>query len=169
MTVLYPGSFDPFTLGHLAIVKHARAIFDDVVIGVGLNEGKNVSFSVEERMKMIRESVEALGADVARGVRVVAFSGLVTHFMKQEGIRTLVRGLRDTNDFLYESKMAKTNNSLYPEMETAFLYTTDQYAHISSTLVKEIAAFSGDLTHLLPAAVIPYVTARFRNERGERS
>jgi pantetheine-phosphate adenylyltransferase len=144
---VYPGSFDPMHNGHLDIIERCRPLFDEVVVAVLRNEGKQPLFSVGERIESIREMV---GGDV----RVESFSGLLVDFMDRVGARAVVRGLRAVSDFEYEFQMALMNRRLNPRVETVFMMPKEDYTYLSSRLVKEVFALGGNLTGLVPEPVI---------------
>jgi pantetheine-phosphate adenylyltransferase len=152
---VYPGSFDPMHNGHLDIIERCRPLFDEVVVAVLRNEGKQPLFTVEERIESIREMV---GADV----RVESFSGLLVDFMDRVGARAVVRGLRAVSDFEYEFQMALMNRRLNPRVETVFMMPREDYTYLSSRLVKEVFALGGNLTGLVPEAVIARLRKRLR-------
>lgn len=155
-----PGSFDPVTNGHLDIIARAATLFDEVVVATGVNVSKSRLFGPEERMEMLREAVA--GFD---NVRVEGFSGLLTTFCQEQGIHAIVKGLRAVSDFDYELQMAQMNASLAPEVETVFVPTSPEYSFLASSLVKEVAAFGGDVSALLPGFVLERLRARLA-ERG---
>jgi len=144
---VYPGSFDPMHNGHLDIIERCRPLFDEVVVAVLRNEGKQPLFSVEERIESIREMVTG-------EVRVESFSGLLVDFMDQVGARAVVRGLRAVSDFEYEFQMALMNRRLNPRVETLFMMPREDYTYLSSRLVKEVFSLGGDLTGLVPEPVL---------------
>lgn len=152
-TAVYPGSFDPVTMGHLDIVERTSQIFDKVIIGVLNNRAKSPLFSVEERVNMLKE----VTADFPN-VEVQSFAGLLIDFVRKNEAQIIVRGLRAITDFEYELQMAQTNRVMAPEVDTLFLTTNLRYSYLSSSIVKEIAAGGGDIS----AFVHPYVAERMR-------
>ena len=151
---VYPGSFDPITFGHLDIIGRATLIFDRVVVGVLVNPKKSSAMDPEARAAVVREAiVEALG-DRAGQVQVVTFDGLTVDFAKRQGAGHIVRGLRAISDFESEMQMAHTNRKLAPEIDTVFFMTALEHAYLSSSLVREIAAFGGDVRGMVPPAVV---------------
>ena len=145
---IYPGSFDPLTLGHLDMIKRSAKIVDELVIGVLNNSAKNSLFSLDERVSMIKEMTESMP-----NVTVASFDGLLVDYMKEINATIIVRGLRAVTDFEYELQMAQTNNKLSPELETVFLTTSLEYSYLSSTIVKEVAAFGGDISQFVPETI----------------
>jgi pantetheine-phosphate adenylyltransferase len=149
---VYPGTFDPFTLGHLDIVERAVKIFDDVIIAVANPRHKEPLLPIDVRKNLIIESVSHL-----KNVSVMEFEGLLVDFLKKLGIRTVIRGLRAVSDYDYELKMAWINKKLYDEMETIFLLSSEQFAYLSSSFVKEIFSLGGDIRPFVPKAVAEYL------------
>ncbi|EFC79567.1 pantetheine-phosphate adenylyltransferase [Parafrankia sp. EUN1f] len=147
-----PGSFDPITNGHLDIIVRASRLFDEVVVAVSINKSKVNLFTVDERMDLIREAV---GAHPAAPTNVIVESshGLLVDFCRVHGIQSIVKGLRAVSDFDYELQMAQMNNSL-AGVETLFMSTNPQYAFLSSSLVKEVARYGGDVSGLVPDVVL---------------
>ena len=143
---IYPGSFDPVTFGHLDIITRSSKIVDELIIGVLMNKAKTPLFSVEERVKMLKEVTKDLG-----NVKVVPFDGLLVEFARQQKARLVIRGLRAITDF--EIQMSQTNHKLEPEVETMFLTTNLKYSYLSSTIVREVAAFGGDISQFVPETV----------------
>ena len=143
---IYPGSFDPVTFGHLDIITRSSKIVDELIIGVLMNKAKTPLFSVEERVKMLKEVTKDLG-----NVKVVPFDGLLVEFARQQKARLVIRGLRAITDFEYEIQMSQTNHKL--ELETMFLTTNLKYSYLSSTIVREVAAFGGDISQFVPETV----------------
>lgn len=149
-----PGSFDPVTNGHLDIIGRAAALFDEVVVAVGVNQSKNRLFGAEERMTMLRRACSSWG-----NVRVQGFTGLLTTFCQEHDIQAIVKGLRAVSDFDYELQMAQMNSSLAP-VETVFMPTSPEYSFLASSLVKEVATFGGDVSGLVPDFVREELAAR---------
>ena len=148
LRAVYPGSFDPVTNGHLDIIRRSRCLADELIVGVLNNKAKTPLFSVEERVKMLEEMTKNMP-----GVKVVPFEGLLIDFAKEMSAGIVVRGLRAVTDFEYELQMAQTNNKLSPELETVFLTTSLEYSYLSSTIVKEVAAFGGDISQFVPEMI----------------
>lgn len=148
LRAVYPGSFDPVTYGHLDIIRRSRSLADELIVGVLNNKAKTPLFSVEERVKMLEEMTKNMP-----GVKIVPFEGLLIDFAKEMSAGIVVRGLRAVTDFEYELQMAQTNNKLSPELETVFLTTSLKYSYLSSTIVKEVAAFGGDISQFVPETI----------------
>ena len=161
---VYPGSFDPITYGHLDVVSRATAIFDRVVLGVLVNPQKSAAaLSTEERVAVIREAVaECCPAAVASRIDVEAFDGLTVDFCRASKATFIVRGLRAISDFESELQMAHTNRKLAPEIDTVFFMTALEHSYLSSSLVKEISAFGGDVGQMVPQTVVRHLSARKR-------
>ena len=140
-----PGSFDPITLGHLDIIKRASKLFDKVIVLVVINVDKHPSFTLEERMKMTRTVVEDIG-----NVEVDFYEGLLVDYVRKAGACAVVKGLRAVTDFEYEFQMALTNKKLFPFAETIFLTTSMYNMYLSSSLVKQVARFGGDISDFVP-------------------
>ena len=143
-----PGSFDPVTNGHLDIVGRASKLYDEVVVAVLINKTKSSLFSVEERVQLLKECTSEYG-----NVRVDSFHGLIVDFCRENDIQVIAKGLRAVSDFDYELKMAQMNNGL-SQVETLFMPTSPLYSFLSSSLVKEVATFGGDVTGLVPDLVL---------------
>jgi pantetheine-phosphate adenylyltransferase len=156
-TALYPGSFDPLTHGHLDIVDRAARIFDRVIIAVLENPSKRPLFSTKERVSMIREN---LGE--RPGVEVSTFDGLTIDYARRVGARVIVRGLRAVSDFESEFQMALMNRRLEPEVTTVFIPTSLRHLFLSSSLIKELAEFGGDISEFVPANVVEPLNHRLR-------
>ncbi|MFO1307591.1 MAG: pantetheine-phosphate adenylyltransferase [Burkholderiales bacterium] len=157
LTVVYPGTFDPFTRGHEDLVRRAARLFDRVVVGIAASETKRPMFTLDERIAMTREVL----ADVPNAA-VTGFSSLLMAFVHEQGARAVLRGLRAVSDFEYEFQMAGMNRRLWPEVETLFLTPSEQYMFISATIVREIARFGGDVGDF----VHPVVAARLKAKAG---
>jgi pantetheine-phosphate adenylyltransferase len=151
---IYPGSFDPVTNGHLDIIGRASRLFDEVIIGVLINQSKTGLFTIDERIEMLGEATT--GYD---NVRVASFHGLLVDFCKAQGAAVVVKGLRAVSDFDYELQMAQMNHRL-AGVETLFMSTNPQYAFLSSSLVKEVATYGGDVSGLVPENVLKHVRER---------
>lgn len=145
---IYPGSFDPATFGHLDVIRRAAELFDEVIVGVLMNSEKSPLFSVEERVNILKEATAHLN-----NVEIVAFSGLSVEFARKCGAKVIIRGLRAITDFEYELQMAQTNRVLAPDIDTMFLTTSLEFAYLSSTTVKEVATFGGDISKFVPEFV----------------
>jgi pantetheine-phosphate adenylyltransferase len=155
-TGVYPGTFDPITLGHMDIIRRGAKLVDRLVIGVTTNPSKSPMFSVEERMAMVRRELAGLGGDID----VVSFESLLMDFAEREGASVIVRGLRAVADFEYEYQMAGMNQQLNDRVETIFLMADVSLQPIASRLVKEIALYGGDISKFVPHAVAAEVAAR---------
>ena len=151
-TAIYPGSFDPITLGHIDVIGRAATMFEKLVVGVLVNPRKSPLLHLDERIATIREAIDEDLPDVAGQVEVAGFDGLTVDYARKIGARFIVRGLRAISDFETELQMAHTNRKLYPEVDTVFLMTALEHAYLSSSLVKEIASFGGDVSQMVPAA-----------------
>lgn len=146
---IYPGSFDPVTLGHLDVIERSLAIADELIVGVLNNKAKSPLFSVEERVNMLKEVTNHL-----KHVTIQSFDGLLVDFAVQSQASMIVRGLRAITDFEYELQMSQINNALNPDIETVFLTTRLKYAYLSSSTVKEVAAMGGDVSKFVPESVV---------------
>ena len=153
---IYPGTFDPVTLGHMDIIKRGTALVDRLVIGVTTNPSKSPMFSLDERMEMVRRETAELGEKV----EVVSFNALLMKFAEKQNASVIVRGLRAVADFEYEYQMAGMNQQLNDDIETVFLMADVSLQPIASRLVKEIAMFGGDIEKFVPHAVADEITAR---------
>ncbi|MBR5712865.1 MAG: pantetheine-phosphate adenylyltransferase [Lachnospiraceae bacterium] len=148
-TGIYAGSFDPITLGHLDVIKRAARITEHLIIAVLNNNAKKPAFSVEERVELIRKVTRDLP-----NVEVMSFSGLTVDFAREQNANVLVRGLRAVTDFEYELQIAQLNHKLNPSIDTIFLTTSVEYSYLSSSIVKEIASYGGDISKFVPDEVI---------------
>ena len=153
---VYPGSFDPVTLGHYDIIERTSKIFDKVILGVLNNRAKSPLFSAEERVNMLKEVTASL-----KNVEVRSFDGLLIDFAKSCNATVVVRGLRAVTDFEYELQLAQTNRVIAPDIDTLFLNTNLKYSYLSSSVVKEIAEFGGDISMFLHPQIADKVKAKF--------
>ena len=154
---IYPGSFDPVTLGHIDIIKRGSKLVDELIVGVLRNNAKMPLFSVEERVKMLEEVTGDL-----ENVRIVPFEGLLVDFVKEMDAHVVIRGLRAITDFEYELQMAHTNRKMATEVEYVFLPTNLKYSYLSSSMVKEVATYGGDISQFVPEVVIDRIKERYR-------
>ena len=160
LRAIYPGSFDPVTFGHIDIIERAARISDELIVGVLQNKAKTPLFSVEERVIMLREVTKHL-----KNVKIIPFEGLLIEFAKQMEAKVIVRGLRAITDFEYELQMSQTNRKLNSDVETLFLTTSLDYSYLSSTTVKEVASYNGDITQFVPEFVAEKVTEKIKERR----
>ena len=160
LRAIYPGSFDPVTFGHIDIIERAARISDELIVGVLQNKAKTPLFSVEERVIMLREVTKHL-----KNVKIIPFEGLLIEFAKQMDAKVIVRGLRAITDFEYELQMSQTNRKLNSDVETLFLTTSLDYSYLSSTTVKEVANYDGDITQFVPEFVAEKVTEKIKERR----
>ena len=160
LRAIYPGSFDPVTLGHLDIIKRSASMVDELIVGVLNNKAKSPLFSVEERVTMLDEVTKELP-----NVKVIPFAGLLVDFARQTESKMIIRGLRAITDFEYELQMSQMNRKLEENVETVFLTTNLEYSYLSSSMVKEVAAFGGDISQLVPALVADKVEEKMKEKR----
>jgi pantetheine-phosphate adenylyltransferase len=156
----YPGSFDPLTNGHLDVLHQALALFDEVVVGIGVHPGKTPMFTFEERSDLIRRSVSAADRDAATRIRVEKFDILLIDAAKNAGAGVLVRGLRDGTDLDYEMQMAGMNGTMAPEIKTVFFPAGPQVRAITATLVRQVAIMGGDVSPFVPKPVLAALAAK---------
>ncbi len=161
-TAIYPGSFDPVTLGHLNIIKRAAIAFDRLIVCVMVNSEKNGIFTPPERVELLRKAVEGLP-----NVEVDLYAGLLSEYAKVREARVLVKGLRQVSDFEAEVQMAIVNSSLNPELDTVFFPSGQKYSYLSSTVVKELARYNANLDDVLPREIIEDVRRKMNEKRGE--
>lgn len=147
-SAIYPGTFDPLTVGHLDLIERASHIFDRVIVAVGINPRKKTAFTVEERVAMVQASVKSL-----KNVKVDAFDGLLVEYAKSKGVHVLLRGLRAFSDFEYEFQMALANRKLAPTVETVFLMPKETFTYITSSTVREVMERGGDISQFVPPPV----------------
>ncbi|HOB08434.1 MAG: pantetheine-phosphate adenylyltransferase [Limnochordia bacterium] len=159
-----PGSFDPVTYGHIDIIQRAAELFDHVYVAVLKNPEKQSFFTIDERLEMLHVSVKAMA-----NVSVESFDGLVVEYARKKGALAIVRGLRAVSDFEYEFKLAAMNRNLAPDIETVFMMTSSQFSFLSSSAVKEVASFGGDVSQWVSPEVAQRLYAKYQiNERGRR-
>lgn len=154
--VLYPGTFDPITNGHLDLIERATRLFDKVIVAVANSSGKNPLFDIHQRIALVEDSVADL-----ENVTVCGFKGLLVDLAKEKNATVLLRGLRVVSDFEYEFQLANMNRQLAPEIESLFLTPSQQYSFISSTLVREVASLGGDVSRFVPPVVLTELHNRF--------
>ena len=159
---IYPVSFDPVTLGHLDIIRRASRTVNELIVGVLNNGGKTPLFTAEERVEMLREVTKDIP-----NVKVMAFSGLLVDFARHTDSTVVVRGLRAISDFDYELQMAQTNRKMNPHVDTMFLSTSLEYAYLSSSTVKEVAFFDGDISEFVPEPVVEKVRERVKERKAK--
>ena len=157
VTAVYPGSFDPATYGHLDVIRRASVSFDRVVVGVLHNSSKSPLFSVEERVNILEKATKDIP-----NVIIKPFDGLSVNFARENHAQVIVRGLRAVTDFEYELQMAQTNRKMNPHVDTMFLATSLEYAYLSSTTVKEVAYFDGDIHEFVPEPVVEKVREKMK-------
>lgn len=161
---VYPGSFDPVTLGHFDIIERTSKIMDRVIIGVLNNQAKKPLFSVEERVDMLRNVTAGIP-----NVEIQCFDGLTIEFARKNHAQVVIRGLRAVTDFEYELQLAQTNRKLAPDIDTIFLTTNLQYSYLSSSTVKEIAFFGGDISGLVSPEVAQKVIEKIKEKQNEQN
>jgi pantetheine-phosphate adenylyltransferase len=154
---IYPGSFDPVTLGHLDIISRASRIFDRIIVAVPVNPSKTASFSVEERMELLHR---VCAEERLENVEIDKVTGLLADYAREKGAMTIIKGLRAMSDFEYEFQQALTNKKLNPELETMFLATSAENMFLSSSMVKQVAGFGGDISHFVPACILQTIKER---------
>lgn len=154
---IYPGSFDPVTFGHIDIIKRAASVMDHLIVAVLKNNGKSPLFSVDERVNMLK----AVTADM-ENVEIMSFSGLLVNFAREHGVKVIVRGLRAVTDFEYELLMAQTNRVMDEGIDTIFFSTDLEYSYLSSSIVREIASYGGDISKFVPASVEKMILDKFK-------
>ena len=156
---IYPGSFDPVTFGHADVIARSSKKVDELIVGVLNNKAKSPLFSVEERVRMLEEITKEMP-----NVRIFPFEGLLVDFARKMKADLVIRGLRAITDFEYELQMAQTNHKLEPELETVFLTTSLEYSYLSSSTVKEVAAFGGDISRFVPEIVADRIAEKMKKK-----
>ena len=159
MTAVYPGTFDPMTLGHEDLMRRASRLFDKLIVAVAAGHHKRTMFNVDERMAMAREIAKPYG-----NIEVIPFRGLLSHFVVANGGNVVVRGLRAVSDFEYEFQMAGMNRQLMPDVDTLFLTPSDRYQFVSSTFVREIATLGGDVSKFVAPSVFARLQERVAHQ-----
>ena len=159
-TVIYPGTFDPITNGHLDIIERSALLFPKIIVAVAASPSKKPLFDLAQRIELVRQSTQHLN-----NVEVIGFSGLLADVIKQHNIKAIIRGVRAVADFEYELQMAQTNHKLASDVETIFLTTNLQYSYLSSTTVKEVAAFGGDISQFVPDYIEQKVWGKMKHKR----
>ena len=154
---VYPGSFDPVTFGHLDVIRRSAELVDELIVGVLQNNSKNPLFSLEERVNILKKVTKDIN-----NVRIESFTGLSIDFVRQCEAQFLVRGLRAITDFEYELQMAQTNRIMAPDIDTIFLTTSLEYAYLSSSTVKEVAYYHGDISRFVPDVVEEAIAKKMR-------
>ena len=158
---IYPGSFDPVTLGHLDIIRRSSRLVDHLIVGVLNNNTKTPLFSVDERVNMLKDVTKDID-----NVEILSFRGLLVDFAKEHQVQTIIRGLRAVTDFEYELQMAQTNRMLsHGKIDTVFLTTSLEYAYLSSSAIKQIASFDGDITPCVPDFVAKLIYDKYREKK----
>jgi pantetheine-phosphate adenylyltransferase len=154
---IYPGTFDPITLGHVNIAEKATSLFDEVILGVADYTGKNTLFNIEERVQLCRESVSHLA-----NIKVMSFSGLVVDFAKSQNSKIMIRGMRAVSDFEYELSLALTNKKISPEIETLFLVPSLRYLYLSSSTIKQLGELGGKLEGFVSPCVLAALESKYK-------
>ena len=154
---IYPGSFDPVTFGHLDIIERSTKIADELIVAVLTNSAKKSLFSIDERVKMLSDLLSD-----HKNIRVESFGGLLVDFAKQNDASIIVRGLRAVTDFEYELQISQMNRTIYSEIDTIFLTTSLEYAYLSSSIVKEVASYGGDISHFVPESIVDKIYAKLK-------
>lgn len=158
MKVIYPGSFDPLTKGHMDIIKRLRDMFDEVIVAILNNENKNALFSIDEREAILEEAIKE---ENLTNISIHTFDGLLVNFANDMGVKLIARGLRGVTDYEYEKNIARVNSTLYDGIETIFLLSNPAYSFVSSSGVREIAAFKGDVSAFVSPSVEKKIKEKF--------
>lgn len=162
-TVICPGSFDPVTLGHLDVISRAAKMFDHVIVAVLVNSSKSPSFSIEERIALLKEVTKDY-----ENVEIVSFRGLLADYCKERNVDAIVKGLRAVSDFEYEFQMALTNKKLNPQLETIFLTADADSMYLSSSMVREVASMGGDISNFVPACIHDRIVERINDLQNKK-
>ncbi|RUM90570.1 MAG: pantetheine-phosphate adenylyltransferase [Thermovibrio sp.] len=163
---IYPGTFDPVTLGHIDIVRRGLELFPELIVGIAENPKKRPIFSIEERREMFVESLKEVG--LFEKVKVKTFNSLLVEFAKKEGAVAILRGIRIVSDMDHEFTMASLNRKLYPEVETVFLMPSEEYAYLSSSAVREIASYGGNISQFVTRYVEKKLKEKFKTQYQNR-
>ncbi len=156
---IYPGSFDPVTFGHLDVITRSARMVDELIVGVLNNKAKCPLFSVEERVRMLEEITKDIP-----NIKIVPFEGLLVDFARKMEAGLVIRGLRAITDFEYELQMAQTNHKMEPDVETVFLTTSLEFSYLSSSTVKEVAVFGGDISQFVPKVVVDRIAEKMKKK-----
>jgi len=156
---LYPGTFDPITNGHLDLIERALALFDNLIIAVAENPQKKPLFSLAERKELLKKVLAGF-----QRIEIIGFEGLTAQLAKEKGVTAIVRGLRAVSDFEYEFQIALMNRRLAPQVETVFLMPSEKYTYLSSTVIKDVFSHGGDVSGLVPQAVLKALKGKFGNK-----
>ena len=161
---IYPGTFDPLTLGHLDILRRSAHVCDELIVGVAENTGKNPLFSLDERINLARQVIDKdVKNDVSANIRVIGFNNLLVEFAHEQGASMIIRGLRAVSDFEYEFQMASANKRLHHSIETLFLMAAEQQHFVASRLVKEVAQYGGEIRSFVPEIVAKAIAEKLHS------
>lgn len=159
-TVICPGSFDPVTLGHIDVISRSAKMFDHVIVAVLVNSNKTPSFSIDERIGLLKEVTEDI-----KNIEIVSFDGLLAEYCRQRGVDAIVKGLRAVSDFEYEFQMALTNKKLNPQLETIFMMAEADSMYLSSSMVREVASMGGDISNFVPQKIHDRIVERINKNK----
>ena len=159
VSAVYPGTFDPITNGHIDLILRSLKLFDKIIVAIGPNPKKTALFSLEERVSMVKEAVKGFP-----NISVEVFDGLLVDFAKQRNARGIIRGLRAISDFEYEFQMTLMNRKLDSDIETIFLMPSEEYSYLTSTIIKVVASFGGDISSLVPKHVNEMLKIKFKKK-----
>lgn len=160
VSAVYPGTFDPITNGHIDLILRSLKLFDKIIVAIGPNPKKTALFSLEERVYMVKEAVKGF-----QNISVEVFEGLLVDFAKQRNARGIIRGLRAISDFEYEFQMTLMNRKLDSDIETIFLMPSEEYSYLTSTIIKVVASFGGDISSLVPKHVNEMLKVKFKKKK----